>query len=259
MLPNGSTVNGVYKKDESVYFSASFLAGLHLKGMPKTRAGIYKLAERDNWPVIRVPGKGAADGVRYFKAPIDIEMLIRKEYSNLLSEHFGAQNYIESSSKPIPMMNQKTNIYSDNNDEHITIEAYPHIRASSGPGQAVPTDQIAMQVAINAKDFRDYIGMSPKNVKIITNYGDSNKPTINHGDQVLVDITCHSFIDDALYVIQQGDNLRIKRIKLRLDGSIEVKSDNVKDFSPEFYKAEEAAEFKVIGKVLPFKFGKFDI
>lgn len=259
MLPDGKTVNGVFKRDDSVYFSASFLAGLMLKGMPKTRAGIYKLADREEWPLIRVPGKGASDGVRYFKVPNDMEELIKSQHSDLLSDHFGAQDYIESFSTPIPILKQQSRVYKDKESETVTIEAYPDIRASSGPGQAVPTDQMVMQVAINAKDFRDYIGMSPKNIKIITNYGDSNKPTINHGDQVLVDISCQSFIDDALYVIQQGDNLRIKRIKLRLDGSIEVKSDNVKDFSPEIYKPDEAAEFNVVGKVLPFKFGKFDI
>lgn len=230
------------------WFSAYDLAKLGtnlVAGLPTTAPGCKGRAESEGWETRVVKGKGGKGGMRTeYKPTGKVHDAIRAYYQE------GRPHSINQSIKPY---------VNESASDTIHIEHYVDVRASSGPGQAVPTDQIVMQVAINAKDFRDYIGMSPKNIKIITNYGDSNKPTINHGDQVLVDITCRSFIDDALYVIQQGDNLRIKRIKLRLDGSIEVKSDNVKDFSPEFYKPEEAAEFNVIGKVLPFKFGKFDI
>jgi len=81
--------------------------------------------------------------------------------------------------------------------------------------------------------------------------------TLSHGDQVFVDTACNKFIDDAIYVIMQDDLLRIKRVKLKLDGSILVKSDNQNGFGIEEYTAEQAANFKVVGKVLPFKFGQF--
>lgn len=238
------------------WFSAYELAKLGAElvgGLPTTAPGCKGRAESEGWESRTVKGKGGKGGLRTEYKPTGKVMLaIAAYYKDSIVDYY--------SNPPTRTIEQPIKAYRDVSDiDPVYIEHYLDVRASSGPGQAVPTDQMVLQVAINAKDFRDYIGMSPKNIKIITNYGDSNKPTINHGDQVLVDITCHSFIDDALYVIQQGENLRIKRIKLRLDGSIEVKSDNVKDFSPEFYKPEEAAEFKVIGKVLPFKFGKFDI
>lgn len=139
----------------------------------------------------------------------------------------------------------------------LYIEHYPDVRAAAGSGQVTPTDQVMVNVAINADELR---ALNHKNIKLITVYGDSMKPTLSHGDQVFVDVSCTNFIDDAIYAVQQGDLTRIKRIKLRFDGSIEVRSDNEKNgFSTETYNKLEAADFHVIGRVIPYKFGKFEI
>lgn len=148
----------------------------------------------------------------------------------------------------------------DVNSDSIYIESYPDVRAAAGTGQISPTDQTVVQLKVNSADWRRYVGLDHKNVKVITVYGDSMHPTLSHGDQVMVDTACSSFIDDAIYCIQQGENLRFKRIKLNLDGSIVVKSDNEKEgFPPEIYSADEASHFRVIGRVIPLKFGWFEI
>lgn len=142
----------------------------------------------------------------------------------------------------------------------LYIDNYVEVRAAAGHGQLTPTDQLILQLKVNAADWRRYIGLDHKHVKLITVHGDSMKPTLSHGDQVMVDTACSSFIDDAIYCIQQGENLRFKRIKLNLDGSIVVKSDNEKEgFPPEIYSADEASHFRVIGRVIPLKFGWFEI
>lgn len=142
----------------------------------------------------------------------------------------------------------------------LYIESFPEVRAAAGTGQISPTDQTVVQLKVNSADWRRYVGLDHKHVKVITVYGDSMHPTLSHGDQVMVDTACSSFIDDAIYCIQQGENLRFKRIKLNLDGSIIVKSDNEKEgFPPEIYSADEASHFRVIGRVIPLKFGWFEI
>lgn len=142
----------------------------------------------------------------------------------------------------------------------LYIESLPEVRAAAGTGQISPTDQTVVQLKVNSADWRRYVGLDHKHVKLITVHGDSMKPTLSHGDQVMVDTACSSFIDDAIYCIQQGENLRFKRIKLNLDGSIIVKSDNEKEgFPPEIYSADEASHFRVIGRVIPLKFGWFEI
>lgn len=142
----------------------------------------------------------------------------------------------------------------------LYIDNYVEVRAAAGHGQLTPTDQLVLQLKVNAADWRRYVGLDHKHVKIITVHGDSMKPTLSHGDQVMVDTACSNFIDDTIYCIQQGDNLRFKRIKLQLDGKVIVKSDNeIEGFPPEIYTAEEAANFHVIGRVIPLKFGWFEI
>ena len=141
----------------------------------------------------------------------------------------------------------------------LYIEHYTQARAAAGSGQVTPTDQLMVNLAVNAADWRNYVGADHKNIKVITVYGDSMMPTLAHGDQILVDTACHAFIDDAIYVIEQGDLLRVKRVKLKLDGNILVKSDNTNGFEVEEYSAATASQFNIIGKVIPFKFGKFNL
>ncbi|MCB5189829.1 hypothetical protein LG198_03680 [Methylobacillus arboreus] len=98
-----------------------------------------------------------------------------------------------------------------------------------------------------------------QHLKIFTVKGTSLEPSMHDGDEVLVDIRCRSFDDNAVYVIGQNDFIRIKRVQLRLDGTVVVRNDNDGDLPPEIYSAEEAKHFKVIGKVIPFKFGRFKL
>ncbi len=256
MSPVNFLQKGMVKREDGDYFSASALAAANIKGMPNSRAGVYKKADREGWPSINVPGKGALDGVKYFKLP---DALV-EQLEVAIGEHSFGQD-LEGIELKNRRVEQKTLSYDHDmtDQDFVYIDAYPEVRAASGAGQMASTEQVVLKIAMNIKDYRDYIGVSFKNIKMITNYGDSNTPTINHGDQVMVDISCNKFIDDAFYVFLQADNLRIKRIKLRLDGSIEVKSDNVKDFMPEIYKPDEAAEFNIVGRVIPFKFGKFTL
>lgn len=251
------TGRGTILSKDGEYFPATMLAELNIPGLPKTRAGIYKVAARDGWPFIHRPGRGAKDGVRYFLVPKDI-----LEKINLIT--LNSDRGEECPTKPLVSEDGKHKSlilkgagYSC--QDSIFIEHYVDVRGAAGAGQVTPTDQMIICVAVNAVEWRNYVGLNPKHVKVISVYGDSMTPSLQHGDQVLVDTACNRFIDDSIYAIQQGDVLRIKRIKLKLDGSIEVKSDNDRGFGKEIYSKEEAELFTVFGRVLPFKFGRFDL
>ena len=233
-------------------YTALELAALNLPGMPTTKKGWYALLMRENWEVVTTVegGRGNKSGIkRTFVPPDNIQAII-----DVLNE---SSDYLIHEKKVMqqraPYSNHKLT------GDTIYIEHYSDVRAAAGNGQVTPTDQTIIQVAVNASEWRSYVGLNHKNLKIITIYGDSMRPTFSHGDQVLVDTACHSFIDDGVYAIQQGDLLRVKRIKLRLDGSVEVKSDNSQGFSTDTYSSDEAAEFHIYGRVIPFKFGKIEL
>ena len=143
-------------------------------------------------------------------------------------------------------------------DSAVYIDNYVDVRGSCGPGQYVGEEAI-VKVRFDADLLRRRVGSNFNHIKIVGVHGDSMEPTLLHGDQVLIDTSCDRFIDDAIYAIQQDGHLRFKRIKLKLDGTIIVRSDNPANNEPETYTAEEAQYFKVVGMVIPFKFGRFKV
>lgn len=250
---------------EILRFSCAELAEMNLPGLPATRQGWIDLVQREHWPFIEQKSRGRHGTTKKYQPPQHILDLIQK----YLDEHpdFYAKEKVAPEKETIKYKIQPSGpkglTVEDRarleKPETVFIEHYIDIEGAASVGQANPTHQVIISVAVNTAEWYAYVGLKPKYVKVITVYGDSMKPTFQHGDQVLIDTACNRFIDDAIYVIQQGNVLRLKRIKLKLDGSIEVKSDNNHGFGTETYSKEEAAAFTVVGKVLPFKFGKFDL
>ncbi len=264
--------------DIKLWFSADDLAKLsrHLViKIPTSARQCRARAKREEWPSREVRGKGGPRGQKTEFRPPDNILAEIQEFLSENPEFFSETKasparpiryeihqvgpLIGSNSKPRGLIadNPKGQ---RNRPESIYIAHY-----TTGPSgitadtAKTATDQVVVKITVNAAEWRSHAGLDPEHIKVIDVQGDSMKPTLQHGDQVLVDTTCNRFIDDAIYAIQQSDRLRIKRIKLKLDGSIEVKSDNHHGFGPETYSKEEAAAFNVFGRILPFKFGKFDL
>jgi phage repressor protein C with HTH and peptisase S24 domain len=141
------------------------------------------------------------------------------------------------------------------------IRHYVNVRGSAGPGYSVE-DETVIEVSVDTQLLRERFGTNFANIQIVGVRGDSMEPTLSHGDQVAVDTSCDRFIDDAIYAIQQNGDLRFKRIRLHLDGSIEVISDNERFQNinrPEIYKPEQLSGVHIIGRVIPLKFGLFKV
>jgi len=266
-------------KADLEWFSAADLAEFGknwVAGLPTTSVGCKGRAVSKGWESRQVQGKGGPNGVlTEYKPSQEVLDAIR----SYLAEQNKNNNYEPTESATAPKLKEGRAKYAaidamfelSANEERNTpkplaqkkyadtlyIEQLTDVRAAAGGGQVTPTDQVSVMVAINAVNWRNRVGANADKVKIITVYGDSMEGTLSHGDQVFVDTACNKFIDDAIYVIMQDDLLRIKRVKLKLDGSILVKSDNENGFGIEEYTADQAANFRVVGKVLPFKFGQF--
>lgn len=269
------------------WFSAADLAALGAAGvflMPRSERRAGESARKFGWEERQVPGKGGKGGMRTEYRPSENILAIIQSFLQNNPTFFGNRKFARENNdkmvealfsaayktEPIRPLVSGNGVHSGatvddhsyklaKNQDAIYIESYPEVRGAAGTGQVTPTDQVIIKLAVNAADWRNYVGLDHRHIKVVAVHGDSMKPALSHGDQVLVDTACNRFIDNDIYAIQQGDLTRFKRIKLRLDGSIEVKSDNEKEgFKLETYTAEEAAEFKLIGRVIPFKFGRFD-
>lgn len=83
----------------------------------------------------------------------------------------------------------------------------------------------------------------------ITVSGDSMAPTILDGETVIIDTTQAEISVSGIYVIAPRGRKQLKRIHLRLDGSLEVISDNGA-YRAELVPADREADLHVVGRMV---------
>ena len=88
-----------------------------------------------------------------------------------------------------------------------------------------------------------------QNLALLTASGDSMDPTIRDGDLLLVDISARRIEGSRIYVLAIGGALMVKRIQLRLDGSVVVKSDNT-IYESEVVPADQTSTLNILGQVI---------
>lgn len=140
-------------------------------------------------------------------------------------------------------------------DDLVSIPCL-NVKASAGYGNHVYEERVVGHFQVSRAWVRNVLNCDPGKVHIIFVDGPSMEPTLEDGELVLIDRRCDKFDNDAVYAIQFDGQLRIKRVQLRWDGTVVIKSDNPK-FDPDTLTQEQADRLHVIGKVLPWKFGKY--
>lgn len=125
------------------------------------------------------------------------------------------------------------------------------VEASMGHGVSQPDhENVIMNMVINENWLRRQANFSaPENLALITGIGDSMRPTFEDGDSLLVDRAIDELKVDAIYVLALNDELFIKRIQRRPDGTHMMISDN-KAYEPYHIKDGEREKFKVLGRVV---------
>lgn len=101
------------------------------------------------------------------------------------------------------------------------------VGASAGPGAAVDGEAIEAGFAFDPRWLRR-LGADTRALSIISVEGDSMAPTLNDGDDILVDgADTAARLRDGIYVLRMDDALMVKRVaRLPVPGRISVKSDN---------------------------------
>ncbi len=101
------------------------------------------------------------------------------------------------------------------------------IGASAGAGASVEGEAVEGEVAFDPKWLRG-LGADPRALSIIRVEGDSMAPTLNDGDDILVDGgDAAARLRDGIYVLRMDDALMVKRVaRAPGPGRISVISDN---------------------------------
>ncbi len=126
----------------------------------------------------------------------------------------------------------KENIYNSQNSYQIDVL---NIKASAGTGIENHIVEVIDTIILDKNLFKTPI--NPAKIKLIQVSGDSMFPTLNDGDFVIIDET-KAYGVDGIYAINLHNQILIKRLKFKLDGTIQIISDN-KDYEMEVYNPNE--------------------
>ena len=102
------------------------------------------------------------------------------------------------------------------------------VAASAGPGALVNGELGKPHFAFDERWLKALTPSKPSNLSIVRVEGDSMAPTLNAGDDILVDLgDCGDRLRDGIYVLRIDDALVVKRIALNpLGKRVTVQSDN---------------------------------
>jgi phage repressor protein C with HTH and peptisase S24 domain len=102
------------------------------------------------------------------------------------------------------------------------------VRASAGPGALVAGEAAKPYFGFDGRWLRSLTATPPGKLSIIRVEGDSMAPTLNAGDDILVDPgDCEERLRDGIYVLRVDNALVVKRIAIHpIGGRVTVQSDN---------------------------------
>lgn len=130
----------------------------------------------------------------------------------------------------------------------VPISRYA-VSASAGPGAITGQERPVAQLGFS-KDWLEQLTRSkPDDLSIIKVEGDSMFPTLNDGDDIMVDRSAaHGKISDGIYVLRRDDTLMVKRITV----SPSKRSYNVSSDNPAYASWPDCSpnEIDVLGRVV---------
>lgn len=132
----------------------------------------------------------------------------------------------------------------------IRLPVYSEVLASAGPG-ALPASELADGImALDRRFLRDQ-GAIPEQCAVVWSHGDSMMPTIPDGSALIVDRSQTEVRNGSIMVIGVGDDLLVKRIRRRLDGLVDLISDN-QAYAPETLGPDALDQLRIVGRVVYF-------
>ncbi len=134
----------------------------------------------------------------------------------------------------------------DSTNRFYTVRYFSQVNASAGGGAG--NDNEESQPLILESNFVQSLGGESelKNIEAINVTGDSMEPLFNYGDIVFVNRTKCDINRGGVFTINTEHGLFIKRIQKRIDGKIDIISDN-KDYQT---MSVYPNEIEIVGRVV---------
>jgi len=143
------------------------------------------------------------------------------------------------------LYNQNPNSLLDSTDKYW-IKYFPSVNVSAGGG-AYEDDDAYEKLEVPPY-FINMLGGSEnlKNIDAINVIGDSMEPTLNTDNIIFLDISKKDFSKEGIYAFTTVHGLFVKRIQRRVDGKLDVISDN-KEYPVQVI---DKNDLSILGKVV---------
>ncbi|WP_235889722.1 LexA family transcriptional regulator [Brucella haematophila] len=149
-----------------------------------------------------------------------------------------------------PRLPQRTQAADLEANSEFTLVPRLDVQASAGAGRVSIGEDPLEYLAFQSTWLRSR-NINPAFARILTARGDSMEETIRDGDVLLVDTSVNRIRDNTIYVIVYGDMVLVKRVHGRLNGSLQLISDNPR-YPAEEISAGETEQLHVAGRVMWF-------
>lgn len=133
-------------------------------------------------------------------------------------------------------------------NEFVYVAKY-EVAASAGNGAVVHDEAVVDHLAFKRSWITQTLGLDPLHLALIDARGDSMSPTIESGDLLLLDTRKGGAKSEGVYVINLAGALLVKRLRIKLSGTVEVMSDNPK-YSSESISGSELERLVLVGRVV---------
>lgn len=253
-----------------IWFSAAEIAALGtalIGGLPTSERGSSRRAKQNQWEYRIVHGKGGKGGLKTeYKLPPEVMKIVRM----FLSENpvfFEKDKNEIASSKHYPVSKAAKPFMTGSGGQSNGLTAQqghsitdmrvndflpmPKYSLQTMPDQAIHSDQVVDYLAFN-RDWLQYsMDIHDQALALIKMKGDSMSPTLKNNDLMLTDLTQLRLEDDSIYVLNIRNELVVKRVQRKLNGSFVISTDNGQNKNNhEEVDAEAAMDLPIIGKVI---------
>ena len=150
------------------------------------------------------------------------------------------------------LFGQASQSLEEETDKYLRIRYFSKINASAGGGALNEEEEKYELLTIDRKLLNNLYSSQYANAEDIAALnvvGDSMEPTLQNGEVLLFDTKNIEIKKGGIFIVATNAGLFVKRISQKLDGSIELISDN-KNYNSEILSAYELTNTQIVGRVI---------
>ena len=136
-------------------------------------------------------------------------------------------------------------------NKYTKIKHFTKINASAGGG-GINFDEEYEYLSIDKKLLDSLYksnNANPNSIVALNVIGDSMEPTLQDKEVILIDTCDNELKNGGIFIVSTISGLFVKRIAFKIDGSLELISDN-KNYNSEILQKNELDSINFLGKVI---------